>query len=856
MAHPVLAGQVAGLRRPGLLPAEANSFVGRASELLWLTTQLRSARLVTVVGPGGIGKTRLCLRAAASLPAPRFPGGIWIADLSALSDPALLADAVATALGLPERDATAQRAAVLEHLRDRRLLLILDTCEHVVDACASFAEAVLRAAPEVTVLATSRQPFDAPGEQVFPLAPMPAETDAVELFAQRAASVLPDFTVTAANRADVVRLCRRLDGVPLALELAAVRLRALPLAELIGHLESGFSVLGVTRRGGSPRHKTLQTAIEWSHALCTPAEQALWARLSVFAGPFDVAAAEQVCADAALPADEVVHALIGLVDKSVVLRSDRADVGSGGADADVGSEQGGASPNERRYRLLGTVREFAAGQLARAGDEARFLDRLTDHYLAMAARFDEHVLDEDQPDRLRQLRAEHANLQAALAHSLDDRDSRRPGRSPASAEQVQRWRRGCRLAVSLRAYWQMRGLLTEGRHYLDQALRVVPGPSPERAWALGVRGRLATFQGDLVNAVADIGASIRLAEESGQELAAARGYLYLNLALAFAGEYEQAIAAGLTARQRLTACDDRTGLVCLEPQLAQLYQLAGNTDAALDRCQRGLARLSDSAPSGGNRWITSQLLLISGLAWYQRPGGDADCAVVIRRALAAKRRLGDEVGTAYCVEVLGWLAARGARFDQAGRLLGAADSLWRGTGSRLSGIAVLQQIRQRVVDQAREALGDARYETARAQGAALELDTLIACAVDERAVDESVPSSRPSARPAMFSIPAVDRPDADGRTRDGDGRPEAAMAAAATASAATAPTPTTAALTRREREIAVLVASGLSNREIASRLFISKRTVDAHVEHIFAKLEISSRVKLTLWLRAQNGVNA
>src|ERR1700677_4175220 len=221
MAQPLLAGQVAGLRRPGLLPAEANSFVGRASELLWLATQLRSARFVTIVGPGGVGKTRLCLRAAAALPASRFPHGIWIVELSALSDPALLADAVAAALGLPERDALSQRAAVLEHLRDRRLLLILDTCEHLVDACASFAEAVLRAAPEVTVLATSRQPFDAPGEQAFPLAPMPAETDAVELFAQRAASVLPDFTVTAANRADVVRLCRRLDGLPLAIELAA-----------------------------------------------------------------------------------------------------------------------------------------------------------------------------------------------------------------------------------------------------------------------------------------------------------------------------------------------------------------------------------------------------------------------------------------------------------------------------------------------------------------------------------------------------------------------------------------------------------------------------------------------------------
>jgi predicted ATPase/DNA-binding CsgD family transcriptional regulator len=837
MAQPLLAGQVAGLRRPGLLPAEANSFVGRASELLWLATQLRSARFVTIVGPGGVGKTRLCLRAAAALPANRFPHGIRIVELSGVSDPAQLADMVAAALGLPPRDATAQRAAVLEHLRDRRLLLILDTCEHVVDACASFVEAVLRAAPEVTVLATSRQPFDAPGEHTFPVAPLPAETDAVELFAQRAASVLPDFTVTAANRADVVRLCRRLDGLPLAIELAAVRLRALPLAELANHLETGFSVLGVIRRGGAPRHKTLRAAIEWSHALCTPAEQALWARLSVFAGSFDVAAAEEICADAALPADEVVHALIGLVDKSVVLRSDPA-----------GGELGGAASHERRYRLLDTLREFGAAQLAGTGDQARFLDRLTEHYVAMATRFDEHVLDDDQADRLCQLRAEHASIQAALAHSLDDRNSRRPGRGPASPEQVERWRRGCRLAVALQAYWQMRGLLGEGRHYLDQALRVFPEPSPERAWALGVRGSLATFQGDLANAVADIRESIRLADEFGQELAATRGYLYLNLALAFAGEHEQATAAGLTARARVTASDDRISLVRLEPQLAQLDQLDGNAEAALDCCQRGQTQLSDFSPRGGERWITSQLQLISGFALYQRPGLDADCAVAIRCALRAKHDLGDEVGMAYCLEVLGWLASRGARFDQAACLLGAADSLWPRAGSRLSSIAVLGQIRQRAADRAREALGDAGYESAHARGGALELDAVVACALDERAVDTRGQALGAGARPGAVLV-------AGGGHRDGghrDGGPEAA----ATVPAAVTATAPAKALTRREREIAVLVASGLSNREIGSRLFISKRTVDAHVEHIFAKLQISSRVKLALWLRSQVGIGA
>jgi predicted ATPase/DNA-binding NarL/FixJ family response regulator len=832
MAQPVLAGLAAGLRRPGLLPAEANSFVGRAGELLWLTTQLRSARLVTVVGPGGVGKTRLCLRAAA-LSASRYPDGVWIVELSALSDPAELCNWVAAALGLPEREAFAQRAAVLEHLRDRRLLLILDTCEHLVDACASLAEGVLRAAPEVTVLATSRQPFDAPGEQAFPVPPMPVDSDAVELFAQRAASVLPDFTVTAANRADVVRLCRRLDGLPLAIELAAVRLRALPLAQLLNHLESGFSVLGVTRRGGAPRHQTLRTAIEWSHALCTPAEQALWARLSVFAGPFDVAAAEEVCADGILPSGEVVHALIGLVDKSVVLRSD-------GAEGDGGDLGGAPTARDKRYRLLGTVREFGAAQLAGRGERARFFDRLTEHCLAMAAGFDSRVLD-DQPDQLRRLRAEHANLQAALEHSLDDRESRRPGRGPASAEQVERWRRGGRLAVTLHAYWQLRGLLGEGRLYLDKALRVLPDASSERALALGVRGRLGTFQGDLAGALADIRESIKLADELGDELAAARGYLYLDLALTCAGEYEQATAAGLAARARATACDDRSTLACLEPQLAALHLLAGNADAALERCLRGQARLTDFSPRGGERWISSQLQLITGIVLGQRPGLDADGASALRQALLAKHDLGDEVGTAYCLEALGWHAARGSRFDQAACLLGAADSLWRRTGSRLSGIAVLEQVHQRAAEQAREALGDPGYSTAHAQGGALELDTVVAYALDEHAVDARGLASLPSGR--VPPAPATGG-QAHRNGRHGDPGPAAATGV------------TAAALTPREREIAILVASGLSNREIAARLFISKRTVDAHVEHIFAKLEISSRVKLTLWLRTQPRTDA
>jgi non-specific serine/threonine protein kinase len=401
-------------RRSGGLPAEVTGFVGRRAELAQLTGLLQTARLVTVTGPGGVGKTRVAFRAAA-LAAGRYPDGVRLVELSGLRDAELLPRNVAAGLGLPQSDS--QLDAVLDSLHERQLLLILDTCEHLLDACAMFADAVLRACPGVTVLATSRQPLDVPGEHSCPVPPLPVPDspksasrapssrgpaedesgDAVELFAQRAAAAVPGFAVTAGNRAVVIRVCRRLDGIPLAIELAAVRLRALPLEQLAERLESRFRVLGGGRRSGLPRHQTLRTAIEWSHDLCTPAERALWARLSVFAGAFDVAAAEDVCADASLVREDVVEALVGLVDKSVLLRED----------------DGGT-----RYRLLDTLREFGGEQLAASGGEPEFQARHVTRYLAMAEHFGNHVFDDDQLGRYRAVRREHADIRAAIQYAL------------------------------------------------------------------------------------------------------------------------------------------------------------------------------------------------------------------------------------------------------------------------------------------------------------------------------------------------------------------------------------------------------------------------------------------------------
>jgi non-specific serine/threonine protein kinase len=840
MAHVVATGQVTGQRRLGLLPAEATGFVGRADELARLASLLGTVRLVTVTGPAGVGKTRLALRAAAQA-AGQYRDGVWLVDLGGTDDPGQVAGAVAAALGVtPGREPGP--TPVLDHLRGRELLLVLDTCEHLVDACGEFADTVLRDAPGVTLIVTSRQPLDVPGEHAFPLPPLPAARAAVELFAQRAAAVVPGFTVTPGNRADIVRLCRRLDGIPLAIEFAAVRLRALPLPELANQLESGIRTLTPRRRGTSPRHQTLRAAIDWSYQLCSPAERTLWERLSVFAGTFDVSGAEYVCADGQLPRKQVVPALVGLVDKSVVLR-DRAD--------------------PSRYRLLGALREFGADRLADAGGTERFLDRLTARSVAMARAFDERFRDggragggapdgkavsghglADQAGALRALRREQENVRAALGHALGA-EQQDPGARALSADAAARLRLGADLAVRLSRYWQVSGQLDEGRQWLGRVARLFPESARERAWALGARGQLATFQGDLPGALADIGASIRLATAIGHgaESVVARGYLQLTMALGFAGQHEEALAAAEMARRLLAARGRGAELLELVAQVALLHQLTGNTDEAVACCERGLALLGEhpcgepepgepepdapvpGAPvpgarapgaAGRERWISGYLYLISGLALVGCPGQELATADALHRALAAKHALGDVLGTAYAVEALAWLAARREQPERTAWLLGAADQLWAVTGRRLSGIAVLEESRQHAVDVARETLGMRRYAAAYSRGAALGVDAVVREALDEGG-----------------GLPAG--ADGDG-TADGD---EAADGLPGLA----------ALLTRREREIAVLVASGLSNRVIGLRLFISKRTVDAHVDHIFGKLEISSRIQLTVMLR-------
>jgi predicted ATPase/DNA-binding CsgD family transcriptional regulator len=807
------------------LPAEVTGFVGREAELAQLTSVLAHARIVTVTGYGGVGKTRLALRAAV-MSALRYPDGVILLDLAQVRDPVLLLPALTAALapvgghasrpGDAQQDKYRERPAdevfdhaeldiLLGNLSSLRLLLIWDTCEHMVEPCARLAELVLRHAAGVTILATSRQPLDVPGEYVISVPPLPvpgiaAGTDcgsAVELLAQQAASVIPGFTVTGQNRAAVIALCRRLDGIPLAIELAALRMRALPLEELTASSDDAPTrMLTGVRRTRVTRHQTIQRSIEWSRSLCTPAEHTVWTRLSVFAGSFDLAAAEAVCGGD-LRAGQVTEAVIGLVDKSVLLReSPLPDPVAAPPPASLPRGQAATltamtQPAEpaTRYRLPHAAREAGGELLTRTDDAMAVRERYVAHWTTAAERFARRIVV-DQLGEYRTLRREHANLAAACKLVLQ---------ADGGADYA------ARLATALSMYWVIAGHLRDGRHWLDQVAIRFSRPSRERARVLAVRAHVAGAAGDIPAALTDAQTCIALATEVGDEDAHVRGSIALHRALSWRGELSEAARVANDTVPALEEAGDVLGLAQLDIQAGTALMATAPQECA-EICAQALARLPAT-----ELWATGSLLAITALALYRAGnlGGATDTA---RRSLAIKRELGDVRGIATGIATLGFLAGDQGRHGQAALLLGAATPLWEPTGTRYAGLAFLEDLHRKTVRAALDNLGEAAYASLRQAGAAIPLDEVIALASQL----DNDPDGRSPTMPWSAEVP---------------------------------PAAPVAPLTGREVQIAVLVASGLSNREIAERVTISKRTVDAHVDHIFTKLRISSRIQLTNWLR-------
>jgi non-specific serine/threonine protein kinase len=688
-------------------------FVGREEELTQLAELLLHARLITVTGPGGVGKTSVALQ-ATSQASEHYPDGAWIVQLSGLSDPELLPNTVASALGLAEQDARSPLDAVLDHLSDRRMLLVFDTCEHLIDACASLAEAIIQRASSVTILATSRQPLDIPGEHTYPVQPLPLP-DAVALFRLRARLIVPGFEVGDDNRRVVSGICQRLDGIPLAIVLVAGRLRDLPVWELAQMVDSHFAMQVPADGTPIPRHQMLRTAIEWSYHLCSPLEQALWQRLSLFADWFDLEAIEEVCAESEPERVEALQAVYDLVDKSVVLRE---------------------SPSSARYRLLDTIREYGAERLTASGDADRWRDRHFGRYLRLAQGFRDHFASDEQMRRYHILRDEHSNIRAALEYTLGGVDGlggasgrTEPTGAPGSVATANDLAlAGMDLVNSLALYWMISGRLREGGYWLGKALDYFRDGSTERAATLVTRGLLRSFQGHADGSVEDCREAIAIASLPSADAPnlVARAYLHMQLSLTFAGRHDEADASGNEARARLTACGDRVGLLMLDTQMGHLYQLTGQLDKALETTAHGLSLLG---PGSRERWLQSYLYIVSSFALFQMPGREADCADYASQALATKTELGDAAGIGYAMETLAWLATRAGRFTRTAWLLGGADPHWQLVGSRFGGTALLEQIHQASIEAATSALGPERFRSLFDQAAALPVDDVVAAAV-------------------------------------------------------------------------------------------------------------------------------
>ncbi|MCG3751981.1 LuxR C-terminal-related transcriptional regulator [Amycolatopsis sp. Poz14] len=749
------------------LPAEVSSFVGRREELAVIRELFSSARLVTLTGIGGVGKTRLALRAAGEM-RRAFPGGVCLVELASLTEPDLLPQAVLDALGVRERPKADAVVALERCVRDRRMLLVLDNCEHLVDAAAVLAGRLLRSAADLKILATSRHALRVAGEHLCPVTPLrvpdpehPPETGAVldypaiALFQDRVTAIVPEFAITEDNQAAVVRLCQQLEGIPLAIELAAARLRVLTLPELADRLADRFLLLRQSARGVPERHQTLSALIGWSHDLCTPAEQLLWRRASVFAGGFAIDALEAVCSDDALPPPALLDTVAGLVDKSVLVREEhRAQV---------------------RFRMLETIREYGQARLAESGERPALARRHRDWFARLVDTATREWAGPRQVDWAVRLRLEHADIRLALEYSMA-----RPGEVAT----------GLRIAAQP-WFWSATEHLDEARLWLDRGLAQLSEPSREHAWALANRAYIAAFRGDdaalhemperaraMALELRDLPALTLANHVIGFRRSLGHGDIRSAIPL-FAEAIRQYAETGLAAQYR--------DAVVVE--LATTHALLHEFDRAKELADDLFARCR----AEGERWNLSYAMWLRALISLLKKENPHRVAEQLLEVLRIKRVFRDTLGLALTLEVLAWATAAKGEAERAGVLLGGTDQIWRTIGSRH-----LRGKRAHYEALARASVGDSCYEAAFSRGSELGVDELLRYALPEPAASETpVPAANP--------------------------------------------------LTRRERQVAVLVAEGMSNKQIADKLVIAPRTAEGHVEKILAKLGFTTRTQIASW---------
>lgn len=751
------------------LPTPLTSFVGREAELERIVERLNhpECRLLTLTGAGGIGKTRLALQVATEVSDNEtMPDGVWWVELVSLTNPDLAPHSVATALGLSEMPHESQTETLENYLRTKDLILILDNCEHLISKAAQLCERLLTFCPHLKILATSREALAIGAEQVWLVHPLAlpsseqtsavltlVEFEAIRLFAERAQAVKPEFALTATNAPAVLRVCQRLGGIPLAIELAAARVKVLSVEQIAARLEDRFDVLTTGSRTALPRHQTLRAAIDWSYELLSPPEKILFRRLSVFVGGWTLEAAESVCAGEEIEAEHVLDLLSRLIDKSMVNLQ----------------EQRGAA----RYHFLETIRQYARDKLLEAGEAEGVQNRHLEYFVRLAEEAESLWRLAEQEFWFKRIELEHDNLRAALAWS-------QPAQGNLEA--------GLRLAAALAFFWEVRGYPQEGREHLMAALGQTPAyPTEVRAKALNGAGYLAYKQGDYRSARAlmdeslamyrDLGPTSRRAlastldlrgyiESEVGEYATASGLIQQGLDIMRELKDEDGIASALRdlGGCALRAGDDARAQQYLEEALPILERSGGwrsravvlsglaeialrqaNYDRASELEQQSLLLRREI----GDKW--GMAVSLGNLAWAFLKRGDTEQTVVLlQESVTLRREIGDPGGIAWCLEKLAQVALLRAQsksgrrrlenFQRAARLLGAAAAMRAPSGSVVDLIDRAEYERQ--LSHLRDALDEATFAKMWAQGQEMTLG---------QAIEYAFPQSEPTP-PVILSV--------------------------------------------------------------------------------------------------------
>jgi predicted ATPase/DNA-binding CsgD family transcriptional regulator len=820
--------------RPSL-PVRLSHFIGRERELAELGQLLVRARVVTLVGAPGVGKTRLACewghRTGAS-----DPDRIWFVDLAPLEDPALLPQMIVDRLGLLEQRGRAPSDVLVDYLRMIRVLLILDNCEHVVTACASLVDHLVRAAPGVRILATSREPLSIEGETVWrvpslssPATDRPLSPDALlqfesaRLFADRATAVRPGFVITATNTAAIARICHGLDGIPLALELAAARLSVLSTAQIAVRLDDSLGLLVGGYRASVPRRQTLRAAIDWSYALLAEAERGLLDRLSVFSGDWTLEAAEAVCAVGGTDASDFLDLLSGLLDKSLLELVEHGEV--------------------MRYRLLEPIRQYGRERLRDHGEEDLLARRHAEWLLALVEEVEPDLYGPEQAISLARLDAEQNNVRAALTWCRAN--------APPASDDI-----GLRLVGGLCRYWSVRDRVAEGRGWQEAVLAGTPDrPSQPLARVLFWAAYFAWVRNDWVRAEDLAGRALAMANDVGDLPTV--GHALVTLAVSAAVRKREIKPATIEeAVDLFRGLGDEYGIWRGLENLAELQRFRGQLALAVGTHERALevarrrqddwaigwslgdlARAAREAGDGERalRLLEETLVIwkhlgaVRGVNWVlvERArlalGADqlVQASTLLEHGLTLSRDSGDRAGISDFLEGVGHLLALTGRTDRAARFYGAAEALREAVRMPRSGSE--HRAREASVNALRDAMTDVAFATAWAAGRGLPLATAVEEALDTaHQVQLNLAARTKEVPPTEPPVPAHG---------DIHLRPDR--------------------LTPREIETAVLVARGLTNRQIATELVITERTAAAHVGHILEKLGLASRTQIAIWTTEQ-----